>query len=166
MRSQFIVSSFNRWAMFGAMMLFVVVIGCQTTTMTTDGGASSETAVAESADIATNASPIKAGLYCGLGSRGVNSVYWAKILKDSPDVELVYLDGEDLRSGNGPADIDANMRGILLANGKSVQFLGMGEDNRAAYQQRSTEDHGEGIVAAGQRAQCPEGDGFYLLAGE
>ncbi len=96
---QFIVSSFNRWAMFGAMMLFLVVIGCQTTTMTADGGASSETAVAESADIATNASPIKAGLYCDLGSRGVNSVYWAKILRDSPDVELTYIDGEDLRSG-------------------------------------------------------------------
>ncbi len=41
----------------------------------------------------------KAGLYCGLGSRGKYSVYWAKILADSPDTELVYLDGEDLRSG-------------------------------------------------------------------
>jgi phosphoribosylformylglycinamidine (FGAM) synthase-like amidotransferase family enzyme len=41
----------------------------------------------------------KAGLYCGFGSRGKYSVYWAKILADSPDTELVYLDGEDLRSG-------------------------------------------------------------------
>ena len=38
----------------------------------------------------------KAGLYCGLGSRGKYSVYWAKILADSPDTELVYLDGGDL----------------------------------------------------------------------
>ncbi len=42
---------------------------------------------------------IKAGLYCGLGSRGVYSVYWAKILEASPDVELTYLDGADLRNG-------------------------------------------------------------------
>ena len=41
----------------------------------------------------------KAGLYCGLGSRGKYSVYWAKILADSPDTELVYLDGWDLRNG-------------------------------------------------------------------
>ncbi len=42
---------------------------------------------------------VRAGLYCGLGSRGGYNVYWAKILEDSPDVELTYLDGEDLRSG-------------------------------------------------------------------
>ena len=41
----------------------------------------------------------KVGLYCGFGSRGKYSVYWAKILSDSPDTELVYLDGGDLRSG-------------------------------------------------------------------
>ena len=98
---RFVVSSFHRLgAMFGAMMLFAVVIGCQTTKMTTKGSVSSEAAtVADSADIATNAVPVKAGLYCGLGSRGANLVYWAKILKDSPDVELTYLDGEDLRNG-------------------------------------------------------------------
>ena len=42
---------------------------------------------------------VRAGLYCGLGSRGGYNVYWGKILEDSPDVELTYLDGEDLRSG-------------------------------------------------------------------
>ncbi len=42
---------------------------------------------------------LKAGLYCGLGSRGKFSVYWAKILADSPDTELVCLDGQDLRDG-------------------------------------------------------------------
>ena len=42
---------------------------------------------------------IKAGLYCGLGSRGGYNVYWGKILEDSPDVDLTYLDGEDLRNG-------------------------------------------------------------------
>ena len=42
---------------------------------------------------------IKAGLYCGRGSQGKYSVYWAKILADSPDTELVCLDGEDLRTG-------------------------------------------------------------------
>ncbi len=42
---------------------------------------------------------VKAGLYCGLGSRGGYNVYWGKILEDSPDVELTYLDGEDIRSG-------------------------------------------------------------------
>ncbi len=88
-------------AVFGAMMAFVVVIGCQTTKVTTDGRVSSEAAeVADGADTAvTNAAPVKAGLYCGPGSRGANFVYWGKILKDSPDVELTYLGGEDLRSG-------------------------------------------------------------------
>jgi putative glutamine amidotransferase len=48
---------------------------------------------------ASRCETIKAGLYCGLGSRGGYNVYWGKILEDSPDVELTYLDGEDLRSG-------------------------------------------------------------------
>ena len=50
-------------------------------------------------DAASRRPKIKAGLYCGLGSRGGYNVYWGKILEDSPDVELTYLDGEDLRSG-------------------------------------------------------------------
>ena len=76
------------------------VVGCRTTRMATNEIASSEAAAAtDVTDAATNATPLKAGFYCGLGSRGANSVYWAKILRDSPDVELVLLDGEDLRSG-------------------------------------------------------------------
>ena len=48
---------------------------------------------------ATPEMPFQAGFYCGRGSQGKYSVYWAKILADSPDTELVYLDGEDLRNG-------------------------------------------------------------------
>ncbi len=48
---------------------------------------------------AAQAGAIKAGLYCGNGSRGGCLVYWGKILEASPDVELAYLDGEDLRAG-------------------------------------------------------------------
>ncbi len=79
-----------------------VAVGCQATKPTEGESRPSDgTAVTNVADAAaaTPKTPIKAGLYCGLGSRGVNSVYWAKILRDSPDVELTYLDGEDLRSG-------------------------------------------------------------------
>ena len=96
-----IVASLHRFgAMLGAMALFAVIVGCQTTKPTTDEShLSNGTTVTNVTDTATNTAPVKAGLYCGLGSRGVNSVYWAKILRDSPDVELVYLDGEDLRAG-------------------------------------------------------------------
>ena len=77
-----------------------VFVGCRTVKTTADESHLSDGAtVTNVADTASSASPIKAGFYCGLGSRGANSVYWAKILKDSPDVELVLLDGEDLRSG-------------------------------------------------------------------
>ena len=81
-----------------------IVIGCQAPKTTTGGDLGTEvaTVVADGAALTntvTNTAPVKAGLYCGFGSRGVNSVYWAKILRDSPDVELTYLDGEDLRSG-------------------------------------------------------------------
>ncbi len=51
------------------------------------------------AAVAEAAAPFKAGLYCGEGSRGGCNVYWGKLLEESPDVELTYLDGEDLRSG-------------------------------------------------------------------
>ena len=47
----------------------------------------------------TDVPPVKAGLYCGPGSRGGNIVYWAKILEDSPDVKLTLLDADDIRAG-------------------------------------------------------------------
>ena len=82
----------------------LVVVGCQTSKTPTKRDLGTEVAavVADGTaptDLATNAALVKAGLYCGLGSRGANFVYWGKILKDSPDVELTYLDGEDLRNG-------------------------------------------------------------------
>ncbi len=83
-------------AILGILALSVVGIGCQTTEVTSS--TENETLAVEQ-QAATNAAPVKAGLYCGLGSRGANFVYWGKILKDSPDVELTYLDGEDLRNG-------------------------------------------------------------------
>ncbi len=88
-----------RWtlnAIFGMLALGAVSIGCQTTDATS---VAENKALAVEQKAATNAAPVRAGLYCGLGSRGVNSVYWAKILRDSPDVELVYLDGDDLHAG-------------------------------------------------------------------
>ena len=88
-----------RWmasTILGVLTLGVIGVGCQTTKVTR----SAETeALAVGQPTATNDAPVKAGLYCGLGSRGANLVYWGKILKDSPDVELTYLDGEDLRNG-------------------------------------------------------------------
>ncbi len=42
---------------------------------------------------------VKAGLYCDKGSRGKNVVYWAKMLSDSPDVDVTFLDGQDVRDG-------------------------------------------------------------------
>ena len=42
---------------------------------------------------------VKAGLYCDKGSRGKNVVYWAKILSGSPDVDVTFLDGKDVREG-------------------------------------------------------------------
>ena len=83
-------------AILGVLALGVIGVGCQTTEATSDA---ENTTLAVEQPISTNATPIKAGLYCGLGSRGANFVYWGKILKYSPDVELTYLDGEDLRNG-------------------------------------------------------------------
>ena len=77
-----------------------VFVGCRTAKRTADEGHPSAGAtVTNVADAASRVAPVKAGFYCGLGSRGANSVYWAKILRDSPDVELVLLDGADLRNG-------------------------------------------------------------------
>lgn len=45
------------------------------------------------------ATPAKVGLYCDLGSRGDNLVRWGLILRESPDVDLTLLDGDDLRRG-------------------------------------------------------------------
>ena len=42
---------------------------------------------------------VKAGLYSDKGSRGKNVVYWAKILSGSPDVDVTFLDGKDVREG-------------------------------------------------------------------
>lgn len=42
---------------------------------------------------------IRTGLYCDKGSRGKNVVYWAKILSGSPDIDVAFLDGKDLRDG-------------------------------------------------------------------
>ena len=88
-----------RWmasTILGILTLGVIGVGCQTTEATSGA---ENAALAVEQPTATNAAPVKAGLYCGLGSRGANFVYWGKILKDSPDVELTYLDGEDLRNG-------------------------------------------------------------------
>ncbi len=78
--------------------------------------------------VTPSSAPLRAGLYCGLGSRGKCSVYWAKILADSPDVEPAYLDGEDLR--NGKLDgLD-----ILVVPGGSGfdQYDSMGEEGAEA----------------------------------
>lgn len=42
---------------------------------------------------------VKTGFYCDKGSRGKNVVYWAKILSGSPDVDVTFLDGKDVREG-------------------------------------------------------------------
>ena len=42
---------------------------------------------------------VKAGFYCDKGSRGKNAVYWSKILSGSPDVDVAFLDGKDVRDG-------------------------------------------------------------------
>ena len=79
-------------------------------TRTCEGNAARETAKAAPVRVAiadkcaadgtvVSERAVRAGLYCGLGSRGGYNVYWGKILEESPDVELTYLDGEDLRSG-------------------------------------------------------------------
>ena len=103
----FVYSLGRLGALVGVASLFAALCGCQTTKPASDVNTESALEVVEGADAAvvtdnaatTNAAPVKAGLYCGLGSRGANFVYWGKILKDSPDVELTYLDGEDLRNG-------------------------------------------------------------------
>lgn len=65
---------------------------------------------------------LRAGLYCGLGSRGKYSVYWAKILADSPDTELVCLDGGDLRNGR-LGDLE------VAFNAKWTKELGLNKAN-------------------------------------
>ncbi len=115
--------------MLGAMALFAVVVGCQTVKTTADESRPSDgPAVASAAENASNAVPIKAGFYCGLGSRGVNSVYWAKILEASPDVELVYLDGEDLRAGK----LDGLDILVMPGGSSRNQYVSMQEEGAEA----------------------------------
>ncbi len=103
-------SSGRLGAILGVVAFSAVVGGCRTAKPTGAESREGARVTAEAAAVVTdgaaatgiaaaNAAPIRTGLYCDLGSRGDNLAYWAKILRDSPDVELVYLDGEDLRAG-------------------------------------------------------------------
>lgn len=42
---------------------------------------------------------IKAAIYIGAGSRGGAVVYWCKILASSPDIDVKFIDGDDLLAG-------------------------------------------------------------------
>lgn len=77
------------------------------------------------------AAPFKAGLYCGLGSRGGGNVYWGKILEDSPDVELVLLDGEDLRTGK----LDGLDILVMPGGDGFAQYASMQEEGAEAIRQ-------------------------------
>ena len=106
-------------------------VGCRTAKTTADESpCTNVAAVAGVTDTAaaTAKAPLKAGLYCGLGSRGALNVHWAKILRDSPDVELVLLDGEDLRSGKlDGLDI------LVMPGGRSFgQFASMQDEGAEA----------------------------------
>ena len=45
------------------------------------------------------AEPIRAALYIDKGCRGAGVVNWAEILRDSPDVEVKFVNGADIRRG-------------------------------------------------------------------
>ncbi len=117
-----------RWmasAILGVLALGVVGVGCQTTE-TTSGAENATLAVEQ--PTATNAAPVKAGLYCGLGSRGANFLYWGKILKYSPDVELTYLDGEDLQNGK----LDGLDILVMPGGSSKKQYASMEEEGAEA----------------------------------
>ena len=44
-------------------------------------------------------SPLKAALYVDRGCRGNGVIFWAEILRDSPDADLRLVDGADIRAG-------------------------------------------------------------------
>jgi len=71
---------------------------------------------------------LKVGLYTDLGSRGSGALYWARLLANSPQLELKLLEGEDLRSG-GLDGLDL----LVMPGGSSgLQHRSMGEDGAEA----------------------------------
>ena len=74
------------------------------------------------------AGKIRAGLYVDLGSRGSGALYWARLLADSPQIELVLLEGEDIRQGRLD-DLDLL---VMPGGASSLQMKSMGKTGMEA----------------------------------
>lgn len=55
--------------------------------------------VASAVGAAVAAEPLRAALYVDEGCRGSGVVFWAEMLRDSPDVDLKLVSGADIRAG-------------------------------------------------------------------
>ena len=69
------------------------------------------------------AGKIRAGLYVDHGSRGSGALYWARLLADSPQIELVLLEGEDLRQGK----LDTLDLLVMPGGASGLQMKSMGK---------------------------------------
>ncbi len=65
-----------------------------------------------------------------------------------------------------PLYVDADVPGILFADGKRVQFPGVEENQSPEDQQRGAQQGGILIAASGKGAHGPEGDGFHFFTGK
>lgn len=71
---------------------------------------------------------LRAGLYVDAGSRGSGVLHWARLLADSPQVELTLLEGADLRGGK----LDGLDLLVMPGGASASQCRTMGEAGMAA----------------------------------
>ncbi|MBQ6352956.1 MAG: hypothetical protein IJJ28_06805, partial [Lentisphaeria bacterium] len=103
---------------------------------------------------------LKTGLYVDRGSRGSGVLYWARLLANSPQVELVLLEGADLRRGA----LDKLDLLVMPGGGSGAQMASMGEAGMTAVR-RFVADGGAYVgTCAGLHCALNKPDRLCMLA--
>lgn len=73
---------------------------------------------------AAAAEPLKTALYVDKGCRGNGVLFWAELLRDSPDVDLKIVDGADIRGGA----LDDRELLVMPGGDGAPQYKAMGDE--------------------------------------
>ena len=103
---------------------------------------------------------LRAGLYVDAGSRGSGALYWARLLADSPQVELTLLEGADLRGGK----LDELDLLVMPGGASNLQYRSMGEQGAAAVRRFVARGGAYVGTCAGMHSALNKPDRIGLLA--